>query len=109
MWHITTMYQDIFSLSLNKNTFQKQSKHNKCLRSVTMEKVLVHINVSHVKPLSKYYTVELDKCPKLLPPLLRWKTEAANLSNMLVQPIRLHSITPQGTTIKVHCHENLIS
>lgn len=27
-------------------------------------KVLVHINVSHVKPLSKDYTTELNKCLK---------------------------------------------
>jgi len=27
MWKITNMYQDFFSLSLNKNTFQKQLKH----------------------------------------------------------------------------------
>jgi len=58
------MYQDFFSLSLNKNSFQKQSKHSKCLRSVITEKVLVHISVSHVNPLSKDYTGQLNKCLK---------------------------------------------
>jgi hypothetical protein len=55
------MYKDFFPLSLNKKTLQKQLIHCKCLCSVIMEKVLVYINVSHVKPLSKDYTVELNE------------------------------------------------